>query len=96
MNDASQTGITLKSSVYFLDVSPRTERAIENEGLKTIGDVVAISAKEWLRVPNFGTKSLKNLVRELARHGFKLRDMPSRRTRCPTCDGLGHILGDTL
>ena len=45
-------------------LSARTENVLKKEGLVTVGDVRNKPDREFLRIPNFGRKSLKE-VREV-------------------------------
>ena len=50
-------------------LSPRTRNCLRNDGIKTVGDVRAMTDRELMTVPNFGRKSLHEL-RGAIREGF--------------------------
>ena len=65
--------VTLNSPwVVDLAVTARTANLIANEGCATFRDIVKRTEAEWLRVPGFGLKSLKDLKEALAAFGFSL------------------------
>jgi DNA-directed RNA polymerase alpha subunit len=47
-------------------------------GYQTVGQLLAASEPELAALPNFGPKSLENVVETLARYGLKLRSGPVR------------------
>ena len=60
--------------VRDLPLTVRTDNCLHNEGLKTVGEVLARSDIELLRMPNFGKKSLRELKEVLAAHRRKQRE----------------------
>jgi len=54
----------------------RISNCVTNEGMETLGDIVKWTEAEWLRVPNFALKSLKELERILAGFGLALAAKP--------------------
>ena len=54
------------TTVKELELSIRADQCLHNEGLKTIGEVLAKSDNELLRMPNFGRKSLRELKEAIA------------------------------
>jgi len=54
-----------------IDLSVRVINAIEAMACVTLNDVAALSEMRWLRQPNFGRKSLKELRGVLARFGLR-------------------------
>ena len=74
-------------------LSVRARNCIINElGYEaSIGDIIAISDKDLLRVPNFGKKSLSELrstIEEMAsRHGICISDFKGVQRRLPLTAG---------
>lgn len=60
--------------VNELELSVRTLHCFENDGIRTIRDLVTKSEAEMLRTPNFGRKSLNEVKEILNVFGLKLRD----------------------
>ena len=63
--------------VKDLELSTRTAHCLHNEGLKTVGEVMAKRDGELLRIPNFGQKSLRELKQVLAHHRRKQQETAS-------------------
>lgn len=61
-----------ETSLGELELSIRAYNCLRNEGLKTVGDVLAWDAEALLRIPNFGRKSLNELNELLAAYGMRL------------------------
>lgn len=57
--------------VAELELSSRADNCLNNEGLKTVGEVMAKSDGELLRIPNFGKKSLRELKQAIAAYKRK-------------------------
>jgi DNA-directed RNA polymerase subunit alpha len=55
-----------------LDLSVRAQNALHNEGIKTIGDLVAKTDDDLLKFRNFGRKSLEEIKAALAAVGLSL------------------------
>ena len=55
-----------------LELSGRTLNTLKADGLVTIQDLVARTAQDLLRTPNFGRKSLAEIEEALARFGLRL------------------------
>lgn len=55
-------------------LSNRTLNCLKNAGIKTVGDAVKQSQMELIRLPNFGRKSVNELVEALALAGYSLRE----------------------
>ena len=58
----------------------RILHCVSNENMETLGDIVKWTEAEWLRVPNFGFKSLKELKKILAGFGLELAGKPVKET----------------
>ena len=59
--------------IAFLKLPRRVQSVLRNEGFQSVGDVIANTELEMLKVRNFGIGGLKILKAELARHGETLR-----------------------
>lgn len=55
-------------------LTARLKYCVRDANMETLGDIVKWAPYEWLRVPNFGLKSLKRLEEKLAEYGLMLRD----------------------
>ena len=60
-------------SVDDLELTIRSANCLRNAGIVTIGNLVQHTHKDLLRLPQFGLRSLNDVVRELGRHGLSLR-----------------------
>lgn len=50
----------------------RIRNAIQNEGIVSLNDLLNMTEVQFLRIPNFGYKSLRALQACLAKHGLHL------------------------
>ena len=75
--------ITLDTPIPSLELSTRLYNTLIDDRLYTIGDVVACSSKELLRVPNFGPKCLEEVEALLASAGLALRDPNTEKPAPP-------------
>lgn len=66
------SSIKLSTSISNLDLSMRVVYALGRANLSTVGDVVVLSPKELLRLRNFGSVSLSELMTTLKSHGYSL------------------------
>ncbi len=55
-----------------LELSGRTLNTLRADGIETIGELVARTAQDLLRMPNLGRKSLAEIEEALARFGLRL------------------------
>lgn len=62
--------LTIK--VEYLELSVRTGNCLKNENVVYVGDLVQKTEAELLKVPNFGRKSLYEIMSELSRLGLTL------------------------
>jgi len=67
-NDSSTIG-----KPFHIWFTNRTFNCLTSEGIKTIRDLVGKSHNDLLKIPNFGRKSLKEVVEELAKHNLHLK-----------------------
>jgi DNA-directed RNA polymerase subunit alpha len=63
---------TLEMSVESLDFSVRTSNCLRKEQIRTVGELVARSEDDLMRVRNFGRKSLDEVKEKLATLGMAL------------------------
>ncbi len=56
-----------------LDLGVRSYNCLKRVGVETIGDLVAKSEAELAAIPNFGKKSIEEVIESLERHGLSLR-----------------------
>jgi len=62
----------LLKEVNELELSVRSQNCLQNEGIKTVGDLVQKTEREMLGVNNFGRKSLLEIVEVLGSMGLSL------------------------
>ncbi|WP_420635344.1 DNA-directed RNA polymerase subunit alpha [Candidatus Palauibacter sp.] len=55
----------------FSEISARSRNTLERQNISTLGDVVARSRDEILRLDNFGEKSLEEIAEVLGQHGLR-------------------------
>lgn len=60
------------ASVDDLDLFPRTRNILTTNGYWTVGEIVMLSERSFLRLPNAGKASLRNLKEQLKAHGLSL------------------------
>jgi DNA-directed RNA polymerase alpha subunit len=51
----------------------RIENCCKAENINTVGDLLKKRRKDFMKMPNFGKKSLEKLLEFLKEHGFKLQ-----------------------
>ena len=93
MEDLSRYACDLKGkdpldcSIDILTIGTRVELCAKNDGLWTVRQVVRRSREEWLRTPNFGKKSLRELEFALSVYGLHLmnaRELDAMSKENPT------------
>lgn len=62
----------LYKKVEELELSIRSKNVLKNDNIVYIGDLVQKTEAEMLRAPNFGRKSLREIVEVLDLYGFQL------------------------
>lgn len=67
--------VPLDASVDILDLSVRSAICLQNDNVRTIGDLVQKSEAEMLRMPHFGRKSLNEINGALAAVGRRLGEI---------------------
>jgi hypothetical protein len=80
-------------TIEELELSVRAYNCVRNAlGQKaTVADIAERTEAEWLRNPNFGRKSLKELKEELARYGFTMGERRPGYFAAKTA--FGRVLG---
>jgi DNA-directed RNA polymerase subunit alpha len=56
-----------------LDLGVRSYNCLKRVGVETIGDLIAKSEAELAAIPNFGKKSIEEVIESLERNGLALR-----------------------
>ena len=56
-----------------LDLGVRSYNCLKREGIQTIGDLMSKTEAELLNIPNFGRKSIEEVVEKLEARGLSLR-----------------------
>jgi len=64
--------LTENVEVLFADASTRVVNGMRNANIKTLGDLLAKTPHELLRIENFGRKSLNEVMECLAHRGLML------------------------
>lgn len=73
-DSSSDSGVNpdLLRKVEELELSLRAQNCLNKEGIARVGDLVSRTEEDLLRAPNFGSKSLSEIVDALAQMGLKL------------------------
>jgi DNA-directed RNA polymerase subunit alpha len=56
-----------------LDLGVRSYNCLKRVGVETVGDLIAKSEAELAAIPNFGKKSIEEVIEALERNGLALR-----------------------
>jgi len=64
----------LEWSTAELGLSVRTTNCLDEQGICTIGDLLACQREDLLRIANFGEKTLEDVYRALEKLGFYRTD----------------------
>ena len=67
--------LSFDKPIAALDLPSRAASALLHENLRTIADIVQQTESELMRIPDFGKKSLRDLVDALEAHGHELGEM---------------------
>jgi DNA-directed RNA polymerase subunit alpha len=67
----------LELSTAELGLSVRTTNCLDEQGICTIGDLLACRREDLLRISNFGEKTLEDVYKALERLGFYRSDRQS-------------------
>lgn len=65
---------TSSEPIGTLGLSARVARALEDAGIATVGDLVALSESEVLALPKIGEKALEEIREALERKGLRLKE----------------------
>ena len=58
-----------------LELGVRSYNCLKRVGIETIGELVAKTEPELVAIPNFGSKSIEEVIETLASHGLSLREV---------------------
>jgi DNA-directed RNA polymerase subunit alpha len=64
----------LEMSIDELDLSVRSYNCLKRAGINTIGELVAKTAEDMMKVRNLGRKSLEEVEEKLAQFGLRLKE----------------------
>ncbi len=85
LNWMSGDTLSLGTLVDHFLIETRASNCLKNEGIETLGDLVAKAPVDLLKIANFGKKSLREIQVILAEFGFSLAPNPpkiaKKRTR---------------
>ncbi|MEO0270514.1 MAG: DNA-directed RNA polymerase subunit alpha [candidate division WOR-3 bacterium] len=62
----------LDESISFLDLSKRVSEALEEEGIKTLYDLVTLKSEDLLKIKNLGKKSIEEIEEKLKKFDLYL------------------------
>lgn len=68
--------VTLDDGIEELQLTVRAYNALLNDNIRTIGELIKVTGRELMRIPNFGKLSLEDVKYCLAEHGLKLKKEP--------------------
>lgn len=72
-NENKNVDYFLEMSIDDFDFSVRTYRNLKAAKIFKIKDLLNVDAKYLLRLPNFGRKSLKEVIEKLKKHNLSLK-----------------------
>jgi chromosome segregation ATPase len=64
----------LQQPVYDLEMTARSQNSLRAEDIETIGDLIKLSERELLKIPNLGKGCLTEIKDALAERNLKLKD----------------------
>jgi DNA-directed RNA polymerase alpha subunit len=64
----------VQHGIEKLNLTVRTERCLKAEGILTLQQLQRCTEGKLLRMPNFGRKSLNEIIEQMALLGYKLKD----------------------
>jgi hypothetical protein len=73
---SAELEMNLARSINELEFSVRSENALKNARIETVRDLIQKTEKEMLLLPNFGRKSLREVVEILETMGLSLTSEP--------------------
>ena len=68
-------------STAELGLSVRTTNCLDEQGICTIGDLLACRREDLLKIANFGEKTLENVYKALEKLGFYRTDRHANRAK---------------
>ena len=71
----------LEWSTSELGLSVRTTNCLDEQGIATIGDLLACHREDLLRIANFGEKTLEDVYRALEKLGFYRTDREPQKAK---------------
>lgn len=63
-----------EESIDVLELSVRAEHCLQRAGIKTIGQLCAMTELDLAKLRNMGVKSVKEVKEKLMKLGYKLKD----------------------
>ncbi len=79
----------LTRPVHELELSARARHCLEDLGVETIGDLVALTEQDLMRAKNFGDTSLNEIKEQLRRYGLSLGMVPAKKE--PPSEEAGRV-----
>ena len=73
----------LTKGLPYLELTTRSQNALEWNGVKTIGQLVEKSHRELCEIRNMGSASVREVKRKLADLGLSLRYVPPKYSKEP-------------
>lgn len=67
---------TLEILVDDLDLSVRALNVLAHKGVKTIGDLIALTRIDLLKLPHCGKRTIREYEKALATYGLKIKGEP--------------------
>ena len=71
----------LQMSTTQLGLPVRTTNCLDDYGITTVGDLLKCSREELLRVPNFGEKTLEEVLKALEKLDFYREGMEPKQKK---------------
>jgi len=71
----------LEWSTAELGLSVRTTNCLDEQGICTIGDLLACRREDLLQIANFGEKTLEDVYKALEKLGFYRTNRPLQQAR---------------
>ena len=63
-------------SISSWDLPPRVMNQLQAEGIYTVAALLDCYYKDFLKMPNIGRKSARQIVEEANKHGFQIKGQP--------------------
>ncbi len=76
VEDYSDVAADYSMSIDDLGLQSRSYNALNREGIRSVGELVARSEADLLDIRNFGAKSIEEIKHKLAEMGMTLKDTP--------------------